>query len=268
MTDAAPEQQIRRYLEEQGGKSEASVEHLLVSFGFGEGDERDRAAIVDALTSAGVRVDRPLGGLRRDEPVTLSLITPLAGPVPPWSEEATKVVPPGEGTHDSRRGVRRFALIALVVLAAGGAAAGGYVMAEAAGVDLSRAHAEGVREGERLAAARVDRGAIRSARRTGRRASYQRAYRKSFAQAKERVLAAAPQACGDVRTSETPSLAKVRAQGVSCDSARNFVSGALDCGDLAGECQGYTCEAVSIAWEASEITCTSGQARIRFVTGV
>ena len=268
MTDTAPEQRIRVYLEEQGGKSEASVEHLLVSFGFGERDERDRAVIVDALTSAGVRVDRPLGGLRRDEPVTLSLITPLVRPVPPWSAKATKVVPPGEDTRDSRRGVWRFALIAVVVLAAGGAAAGGYVIGAAAGVDLSRAHAEGVREGQRLAAARVDRGAIGSARRSGRRASYQRAYRKSFAESKERVLAAAPQACGDVRTSETPSLAKVRAQGVSCDSARNFVSGALNCGDLGGECKGYTCEAVSIAWEASEVTCTSGEAQIRFITGV
>jgi hypothetical protein len=268
MTSAAPEQQIRRYLEEQGGKSEATVEHLLVSFGFGEGDERDRVAIVDALTSVGVRVDRPLAGLRRHEPVTLSLVTPLAGSFPPWSEEAAGVLPPPDGTGDSRSGVRRVGLIAVVVLAAVGAAAGGYVIGKGSGVDLSRARAEGVREGRGLAAASVDPGAVRSARRAGRRAGYRRAYSKSFAQSKERVLAAAPQVCGDVRTTETPSLAKVRAQGVSCESARNFVSGALDCGGLDGECQGYTCEAVSIAWEASEITCTSGQAQIRFITGV
>lgn len=268
MTSAAPEQQIRRYLEEQGGQSEATVEHLLISFGFGEGDERDRLAIVEALTSVGVRVDRPLVGLHGHEPVTLSLVTPLAGSLPPWSQAATKVLPPPEEAGGSRRGVRRFGLIAIVVLAAVGAAAGGYVIGERSGVDLGRARAEGVREGRALAAASVDSGSVRSARRAGRRAGYQRAYSKSFAQSKERVLVPAPQACGDVRISETPSLAKVRAQGVSCESARNFVSGALDCGGLDGECQGYTCEAVSIAWEASEVTCTSGQAQIRFITGV
>ena len=270
MSDAAPEERIRRYLEEQGGKSEATVEHLLVSFGVGGGDhnDRDRVAIVDSLASAGVRVDRSLTGLARSELVTLSLMRPLLGSVPPWSEQATRVVAPDDDSRNSRSGFRRLAWIAAVVLAALGAAAGGYVMGEVSGEDLSRARAEGVGEGRRLAAARVDQAAVRSALRDGRRGGYQRAYRKSFARSKTRVIAAAPQACGDVRTSETPSLAKVRAQGVSCDSARNFVSGALSCGGLEGECQGYTCEAVSIAWEASEITCTSGQAQIRFITGV
>ena len=65
-----------------------------------------------------------------------------------------------------------------------------------------------------------------------------------------------------------PVLSKVRAEGVSCAAARTFVGGALQCRALDGECQGYSCEAVSIAWESSEVTCTSGEAEIRFITGV
>jgi hypothetical protein len=267
MTSAAPEQQIRRYLEQQGGQSEATVEHLLESFGTGEGDARGRAAITDALASVGVRLDRPLAGLAPHEPVTLWLAPARTGSPPPWAREAPAVVPPPWQTGESRGGAPRSALIAVAVLAALGAAAGGYLIGQGSGADLDRAHADGVQDGRRLAAASVDPESDRSDRRAGRRAA-DRAYDKAFAQAKAEVLAGAPEACGDVATSESPAIRSVRAQGVSCESARSFVSSARNCVDVVGECQGYTCENVQVAYEGREVTCTSGEAQIRYISGL
>ena len=261
MTSAAPEQQIRRYLEQQGGQSEATVEHLLESFGTGEGDARGRAGITDALASVGVRLDRPLAGLAPHEPVTLSLAPARTGSPPPWAREAPAVVPPPWQTGESRGGAPQFALIAVAVLAALGAAAGGYLIGQGSGADLDRARAEGVQDGRRLAAASVDPESDRSDRRAG----YRRAYRKAFAQSKAEVLAGAPEACGDVSTAESPGLRSIRAQGVSCESARSFVSTACD--DPYGNCQGYNCEAVEVGWEIHETTCTSGDAQIRYISG-
>lgn len=266
MTSAAPEQQIRRYLEQHGSQSEATVEHLLESFGTGEGDARGRAAITDALASVGVRLDRPLAGLAPHEPVTLWLAPARTGSPPPWAREAPAVVPPPWQTGESRGGAPRSALIAVAVLAALGAAAGGYLIGQGSGADLDRAHADGVQDGRRLAAASVDPESDRSDRRAGRRAA-DRAYDKAFAQAKAEVLAGAPEACGDVATSESPGLREVRAQGVSCESARSFVSSAQTCDDPYGECQGYNCEPVQVGWEVYETTCTSGDAQIRYISG-
>jgi hypothetical protein len=263
---ASPEHQIRRYLEERGGRSEATVDHLLVSFGVDETDERGRIAIVEALRAVGVRVDRPLDGMHKRKSLTLSLSPSDSSSLPPWSkpETATRLL----SAERRRRGVWVIASLAAVVVAASAAAAGGYDFGKRSGVDLDRARAKGIKDGRRAAAARVDPGAIVSARHAGRRAGDRRAHKQAFAESKERVLAAAPQACGDVRTSETPSLVNVRAQGVSCEAARSFVTTALNCGGLEGECQGYNCEPVSIGWESSEVTCTSGNAQIRFITGV
>ena len=125
MTSAAPEQQIRHYLEQQGGQSEATVQHLLESFRIGEGDARGRAAITEALASVGVGLDRPLAGLAPHEPVTLWLAPARTDSPPPWATEAPAVLPPPWQTGESRGGASRSALIAVAILAAIGAAAAG-----------------------------------------------------------------------------------------------------------------------------------------------
>ena len=153
---AAPELQIRRYLEQQGGNTEATLEQLLVTFGFNEGDERGRVVILEALSSAGVRVDRPLDGLDIRNPLALSLVAPVTAPPPPWLDlETAGPSPSQQARGNSRKGARVVAILA-VLLAAAGAAVAGYLLAEQSGVDLDRARADGMREARRLAEARVD----------------------------------------------------------------------------------------------------------------
>ena len=70
MSDAA--RLIRRYLDGQGGSTEASVHHLLSTFEVGDEDAAGRERIVGELGEENIRVDPPLGGLGRDDRVVLS----------------------------------------------------------------------------------------------------------------------------------------------------------------------------------------------------
>jgi hypothetical protein len=161
-----------------------------------------------------------------------------------------------------------YVLVTLVVVLSLAGGLVGYVLGSRSGADLDVARDAGREAGEGEAALQIT-----AARRTktferGRRQGYRRAYRRAFAAAKAKVLAAAPMACGDADASDTPTLERVRAEGVACDEALAFVRSVRACQDLSAGCQGWSCSIVSIAWESSEITCTSGPRRVRFITGV
>lgn len=79
--DAAPEQTIRRFLDEHGGQTQASVSHLLTTFGLAEGDQAGRDRIRDALAGAGVGIDPPLTYLGSGEQVRLFIASSLPAPV-------------------------------------------------------------------------------------------------------------------------------------------------------------------------------------------
>jgi hypothetical protein len=154
---------------------------------------------------------------------------------------------------------------AVLLFLAGGGAVAGYLLGKDSEKDLRRAEAQGRRSGERAAAAQRDPAGLRRARAAGRREGYRRAYQPAFDRAKAATLSAAPKSCGDARKNETPVIVKIRAQGVDCATALEF---ARSCQNAEAGCQGYSCDVVSIAWESSEITCTSGGRTIRFITGV
>jgi hypothetical protein len=161
-----------------------------------------------------------------------------------------------------------YVLVTLVVVLSLGGGLVGFVLGSRAGADLDAAEVAGRQAGERQAALQLTAARRSQTLQRGRRAGYRRAYRRAFAAAKGKVLAAAPVACGDADASETPTLVKVRAERVPCDEALAFVRLVRACQDLSAGCQGWACSLVSIAWEASEITCTSGPRRVRFSTGL
>jgi hypothetical protein len=169
-------------------------------------------------------------------------------------------------------GVRwqRYAAGAFILVATLAAGLGGFIVGDRSGADLDRARDEGMVEGAaQVQRTRVPADQVRDAERAGRRSGFRRAYREAFRREKAKVLAAAPQNCGDARTNETPIISKVRAERIGCATALGFARRALTCQDLdGGACQGYTCSTVSIGWEASEVTCVSGARRIRFITAV
>lgn len=70
MSEAA--QLIRRYLDGQGGSTEASVHHLLSTFEVEDDDAAGQQRIVRELGEENIRVDPPLEGLGQDERVVLS----------------------------------------------------------------------------------------------------------------------------------------------------------------------------------------------------
>ena len=133
--------------------------------------------------------------------------------------------------------------LTVVLSLAGGVA--GYVLSSRAGADLAEARAKGQREGDRLAAAQLRPRDIRRAERAGEKAGHRAAYGPAYSAARDPEIAAGPQACGDARTSETPLIAKVRAQGIACPPALTFARQSLQCQDLEQSCNGYDCNAVS-----------------------
>ena len=78
-----PVQTIRRYLDDHGGETDATLGHLLTSFGIEDQDHGGRDEIATTLSQAGIYVDRPISFLRTDDPLHLSTTPP-----PPRSEES------------------------------------------------------------------------------------------------------------------------------------------------------------------------------------
>jgi hypothetical protein len=85
-----PEQVIRKYLDRNGGHTDARVEHLLISFGVDASDEQGRERIAGLLASAGVELDRPLAGLAEGEPVRLSVVAAPKRRLPPLLSEHSR----------------------------------------------------------------------------------------------------------------------------------------------------------------------------------
>jgi uncharacterized protein DUF2510 len=69
----SPEQMIRRYLDEHGGETDATVRHLLTTFGIDDADQDGRDRIRRALFAVGVGMDRQLPFLHPDERIHLSV---------------------------------------------------------------------------------------------------------------------------------------------------------------------------------------------------
>jgi uncharacterized protein DUF2510 len=69
----SPEQMIRRYLDEHGGDTDATVRHLLTTFGIDDADQDGRDRIRRALFAVGVGMDRQLPFLHPDERIHLSV---------------------------------------------------------------------------------------------------------------------------------------------------------------------------------------------------
>ena len=254
---------IRNYLDEHDGEAEVPFHNLLTTWGFDEIGPATRVTIERELHAAGVVATPSLQWVGPDTLVTLRLAQVAPTAPPPWAGARPPEAQP-EPSGRAGRGALVALACALLLLAAGGAVAG-YLLGRDSGTDLAAAKAQGVRQGERLAAQRRDPAGVRRARAAGRREGYRRAYQPAFDSAKGQALAAAPKSCGDARSGETPTLTKVRAEGVDCPTALSLVRG---CQNPEAGCQGYSCDAVSIAWEASEVTCTSGGRTIRFITAV
>jgi PASTA domain len=68
-----PEAVIRRYLDENGGSTDATLEHLLVSFGVSAEDVAARLRIEERLAAEGVIVEPDLAGLGVDDAVRVEL---------------------------------------------------------------------------------------------------------------------------------------------------------------------------------------------------
>jgi hypothetical protein len=85
----SPESTIRGYLDDHGGETDATVDHLLLTFGISEGDLSGRDEIVGALSSAGVQIDPPLPFLSASEDVHLSVGTAPLPRTAPQSLDAT-----------------------------------------------------------------------------------------------------------------------------------------------------------------------------------
>jgi hypothetical protein len=87
--DAAPEHIIRRYLDEHGGRADATVGQVLATFHVSPGDRDGRRRVVDALAAAGVVLDRPLDDLGREA----KLVVQLADIAPPPRAEPPEARP-------------------------------------------------------------------------------------------------------------------------------------------------------------------------------
>ena len=137
---------IRNYVDEQGGSTEASVRHLLVSFEVDD-DPAGREEIVARLAEEGIDVDRSLKGLDPDEQVVLATgRRPTAADAPPWEHprEATSQTtvtdsaarPPTDPERRKDGRGRRAAVAAVVLVLAAAAGAGGYLVGGSGGENL------------------------------------------------------------------------------------------------------------------------------------
>jgi hypothetical protein len=78
----SPEEQIRRYLEGHGRATDATVRHVLETFGVSPEDEEGRKRIVAALARAGIEVRPSLMGLSEDAAIRVLLSEPAPGQRP------------------------------------------------------------------------------------------------------------------------------------------------------------------------------------------
>lgn len=134
-----PEERIRRYLDEQGGRAEVSARDLLTTWGAERFDVETRERIGAALEHAGIRAEPDLGTLGEDHSVVLT----TGGAAP-----AAAQPPPGGGGGGLRRFVEgdRFDVVLAVLLGlAAVATAFAAYKAELRDGDSIKAFNEGIR---------------------------------------------------------------------------------------------------------------------------
>ncbi len=156
----------------------------------------------------------------------------------------------------------------LSTLVAGAGAADGYLLGRESGPDLAKVRDAGERAGVAKARSELTPAKRKAARREGLKSGYRVAYRRAFRRTKKKVTAAGPHNCGDAAVSDTPSVAKVRAEGVSCATALEFAKSTRSCQDITQGCNGYQCTTVATGYEEGEFTCRRGAITIRFLSGV
>jgi hypothetical protein len=202
-----------------------------------------------------------------DEQPTSRLPPQQQAPPAAWPQQQYQQPPPPPPPRRGRDPLP-YALGALVIALAFAAGAGGWIAGKRDGTDLDAAREKGKQDAARIAVVHRDPKDEQRAFRQGRRAGYKDAYRRAYDNAKNRALAGAPRNCGDLPGSGAPFVGKVRAEGVACGEALAFAKSAVTCQDLdGGTCQGYSCSTVDVGYESTEATCTSGDRRIRFLTG-
>ena len=95
---------IRRYLDKQGGSTEARVHHLLSTFEVEDRDAAGRERILAQLGEESIHVDPPLEGLDADDQVVLSAPSRPASerPAPEVDDETRAAFMPGEESANDR----------------------------------------------------------------------------------------------------------------------------------------------------------------------
>src|SRR4051812_48505873 len=83
-----PAETIRRYLDDHGGETDATLGHLLTGFGVEDEDPATRDRIATVLNQAGIYTDRPISFLQPDDGLHLSTSPPPpAGEPGPTAED-------------------------------------------------------------------------------------------------------------------------------------------------------------------------------------
>jgi signal peptidase I len=101
----APQDVIRRYLDEQGGSAQVPAHNLLTTWRLDDFSPGGCERIGSALAAAGVEADPPLPTLQRDSLVTLRVAPPRGAPprVPPWGLPEDDEQAPGEADEPQAR---------------------------------------------------------------------------------------------------------------------------------------------------------------------
>lgn len=94
-TAEAPEQTVRRYLDEHDGREDVSVAQLMTTWHLEQWTDRERSTVSSALQSAGVNTEPPLAQLERSDPVCVYVAPEFKTSAPPlpWADYGIQTPP-------------------------------------------------------------------------------------------------------------------------------------------------------------------------------